>query len=178
MAEEALERGSDAVILFSGRTEHNCRMDRTWIADPQESDAVARLLCEFRDWWGYSEPSDAEMVARVSRLAGSGESEFVLAGAHEEPVGVCQLRYRFGIWLGAPDCWLEDLFVREPARGRGVGRSLAQAAIARARERGCRRIELDANEANRAALALYEGLGFSAWVDSVNGRNLLMRLRL
>jgi ribosomal protein S18 acetylase RimI-like enzyme len=31
----------------------------------------------------------------------------------------------------------------------------------RARERGCRRIELDSNEANAAALELYEGLGFS-----------------
>lgn len=153
-------------------------MERTWIAAPEESPVAARLLCEFRDWWGYTEPTDAEMAARVERLARTGESEFVLAGPPGEPVGVCQLRYRFGVWLGAPDCWLEDLFVRESARGRGVGRSLAHAAIERARDRGCRRIELDANEANKAALALYEGLGFSAWVDSVNGRNLLMRLRL
>jgi ribosomal protein S18 acetylase RimI-like enzyme len=68
--------------------------------------------------------------------------------------------------------------VREPARGGGVGRALAQAAIARARERGCRRIELDVNEDNPAALALYEGLGFSAWVDRAGGRNLLMRLHV
>jgi ribosomal protein S18 acetylase RimI-like enzyme len=153
-------------------------MERTWIAAEHQSAAVAGLLCEFRDWWGYGEPSDAEMAARVERLVCSGESEFVLAGTPEDPVGVCQLRYRFGVWLGAPDCWLEDLFVRESARGRGVGRSLALAAIERARERGCRRIELDANEANGAALALYEGLGFSAWVESASGRNLLMRLRL
>ncbi len=31
----------------------------------------------------------------------------------------------------------------------------------RARERGCRRIELDVNEDNAAALALYEGCGFT-----------------
>ena len=91
---------------------------------------------------------------------------------------MCQLRYRFGVWLGTPDCWLEDLFVRESARGRGMGRALAEAAIARARERGCRRIELDVNDANPAALALYEALGFSAWVERAGGQNLLMRLRL
>jgi ribosomal protein S18 acetylase RimI-like enzyme len=153
-------------------------VERTWIAGVDESHAVARLLCEFRDWWGYAEPSDAEMAARVERLARSGESEFVLAGPRDDPLGVCQLRYRFGVWLGAPDCFLEDLFVREGARGRGVGRALASAAIARARERGCRRIELDANEANTAAVALYEGLGFSAWAERASGRNLLMRLRL
>ena len=68
--------------------------------------------------------------------------------------------------------------MRAGARGRGVGRLLAEAAVARARERGCRRIELDANEANAAARGLYEQLGFSAWVESAGGRNLLMRKRL
>jgi ribosomal protein S18 acetylase RimI-like enzyme len=153
-------------------------VDGAWIAAEHESGVAAGLLCEFRDWLGYAEPSDAEMAARVDGLVRSGDAEFLLAGNREAPVGVCQLRYRFGLWLGAPDCFLEDLFVREPARGAGVGRALADAAIVRARERGCRRIELDVNDANPAALALYEALGFSAWVESAGGRNLLMRLRL
>ena len=153
-------------------------MHEVWIADRHESPAVAGLLCEFRDWWGYGEPTDAEMAARVGRLMRDGESEFLLAGERGRPAGVCQLRYRFGVWLGAYDCWLEDLFVSDPARGRGLGRALAQAEIARARERGCRRIELDVNEANPAAIALYEGLGFSARFDAASARNLLMRLRL
>jgi ribosomal protein S18 acetylase RimI-like enzyme len=153
-------------------------MHEVWIASVHETAAVAGLLGEFRDWWGYGEPTDDEMRARVEHVMRGGESEFLLAGERARPAGVCQLRYRFGVWLGGPDCWLEDLLVREPARGRGLGRALAEAAIARARERECRRIELDVNEANPAAMALYEGLGFSARVDRAGGRNLLMRLRL
>ena len=147
------------------------------LAGASDVPAVAALMCEFRDWWGYEEPSDSEMAARVRRLVENGGAEFLLAG-EREPAGVCQLRYRFGLWLGTPDCFLEDLFVREEDRGRGLGRALAEAAIARARERGCRRIELDVNDANPAALALYEALGFSAWIERAGGRNLLMRLRL
>ena len=49
------------------------------------------------------------------------------------------------------------------------------AAIERATERGCRRVELDVNENNEAALALYEKLDFSSWSDELNGHNLLMR---
>jgi ribosomal protein S18 acetylase RimI-like enzyme len=160
------------------RTNDNRDMPSIRTARLEDSPAVAGLLCEFRDWWGYGEPSDHEMHERVKRLIARAEAGFLLAEDGGATVGVCQLRYRYGVWLGAPDCWLEDLFVRESARGAGVGRALAQAAIACAREHGCRRIELDVNEANPAALALYEGLGFSAWVDSAGGRNLLMRLRL
>ena len=59
-----------------------------------------------------------------------------------------------------------------------MGRALMEAAFERARERGCRRMELDVNEANPAALALYDSLGFSSWSDPPGGRNLLMRRRL
>jgi ribosomal protein S18 acetylase RimI-like enzyme len=53
-----------------------------------------------------------------------------------------------------------------------------EAAFDRARKRGCARIELDVNEANPAAMALYESLGFESWSDPPGGRNLLMRRRL
>jgi ribosomal protein S18 acetylase RimI-like enzyme len=49
--------------------------------------------------------------------------------------------------------------VREGARRAGLGRALVQAAVDRARDRGCRRIELDVNEDNAAALALYQSCG-------------------
>jgi ribosomal protein S18 acetylase RimI-like enzyme len=92
---------------------------------------------------------------------------------------VCQLRYRFSVWMAADDCWLEDLFVAEPARGRGLGRAVAAAAVERARQRGARRIELDTNETNAAALALYESVGFSPRSKGGGeGRNLFMGRRL
>jgi ribosomal protein S18 acetylase RimI-like enzyme len=52
-----------------------------------------------------------------------------------------------------------------------------EAAVERARERGCRRIELDVSDENPAAWALYEGAGFSA-DHKPPGRNVLMGLRL
>jgi GNAT superfamily N-acetyltransferase len=144
------------------------------LATPADRAAVTALMTGFRDWWGYDSPSDESIARSVERLLGDPNTELLLAGE----LGVCQLRYRYGLWLEADDCWLEDLFIREEARGRGLGRELALAAIERARERGCGRIELDVNEANPAALALYEGLGFSALQDPPGGRALRMQLRL
>ena len=71
-----------------------------------------------------------------------------------------QTRFRLSVWTGAEDAWLEDLFVEESARGKGYGRALVEAAVERARSRGCDRIQLDVNQANVNALKLYESCGF------------------
>jgi GNAT superfamily N-acetyltransferase len=91
---------------------------------------------------------------------------------------VVALRYRHSLWQDAPDCNLEDLFVEDAARRHGLGAELVRAAISRARRRGCRRIELDVNDANAPAVALYERLGFSSFVPELGGHNRFMRLYL
>lgn len=153
---------------------------RAWLADPQEAEAVAGLLVEFRDWHGRDWPSANAFLASVERLIDQPQTQFVLATPDDDspPSGVCQLRYRHSVWTAADDCWLEDLFVREPARGLGVGEALVQAALESARERGCRRVELDVNEGNDPALALYGRLGFEISRKPPGGRDVLMRLAL
>ena len=90
-----------------------------------------------------------------------GDGEFLLGWVGEEPAGFVQLRWRWAIWTRALDGWIEDLFVSERCRRFGLGRALGEATIARARELGCVRLELDVDADNDAALALYRGLGFS-----------------
>jgi ribosomal protein S18 acetylase RimI-like enzyme len=70
------------------------------------------------------------------------------------------------------------VFVEADARGSGAGRALVEAALERARERGCARMELDADEANAPAVALYRSLGFDSWSDFARGNDLFMRRRL
>jgi GNAT superfamily N-acetyltransferase len=128
------------------------------IADTADAEVVARLMIEFRDWTGRPEPSAGGALASVRRLIEDPDAEFLLAG--DPPDAVCQLRYRHSVWTGSDDCELEDLFVRGAARGQGLGRLLVEAALERARARGCGRILLDTGQANEPALALYRSFGF------------------
>jgi ribosomal protein S18 acetylase RimI-like enzyme len=146
------------------------------LATREDAADVARLMISFRDWQGRDEPGDASIESSVDRLLADPNTDFLLAG--DPPTGVCQLRYRFSVWTGTDDCCLEDLFVAAGTRGSGVGRALAEAALGRARERGCARIVLDADEANSPAVELYRSLGFRSGSDLPGEHNLFMRLRL
>ena len=148
---------------------------RVWRAAPEEAPAVAALLAAFRDHLGYDQPDGGSMLASVERIIVRDDAEYLLAG-DGGPQGVAQVRYRWSVWWDAEDCWLEDLYVDADARGSGIGRALTQAVVDRAASRGCRRVELDVNSENPAALALYRSLGFET--GKTGGQDLLMRRRL
>lgn len=149
---------------------------RAWLAQPHEAEAIADLLVAFRDHMGSDWPSANAFLASVERLLEDPYTEYLLAAAEDgaPPSGVLQLRFRFSVWKAAPDAWIEDLFVAASARRAGLGDALVTLAIERAETRGARRIELDTNETNAGALALYERHGFSANSKGGAGRDLFL----
>src|SRR4051794_4718402 len=153
---------------------------RVWVAEPAEAERVGRLLVAFRNHLGLEWPSDNAFFAGVERLIETREARYLLGApsADAPAAGVAQLRFRYGLWWAAEDCLLEDLFVLESARGSGLGRALLELAVEQALERGCRRIELDVNDNNAAALALYRSLGFDNRDDRYGGGNLFFRKHL
>jgi ribosomal protein S18 acetylase RimI-like enzyme len=56
--------------------------------------------------------------------------------------------------------WIEDVVVDEAGRGQGVGTALTQAMVARARELGCRTVDLTSRPHREAANRLYRREGF------------------
>ena len=152
---------------------------RVWPPKAEDIEHVAALIAAFRSWWGKDEPTLEQIRATTAVLIDDPNTEYLLAapGDGAPPFGVCQLRYRMSVWTGADDCWLEDLYVEDAARGSGLGRALVNAAVERATARGCRRMELDVNEQNAAAIAFYESLGFTT-EPKPPGRTLFVARKL
>jgi len=68
-------------------------------------------------------------------------------------------------FLGRPGIFLEDLFVRPEARGRGAGRALLARLAAIAKERGCGRLEWAVLDWNESAIGFYRMLGATPMND-------------
>ena len=80
---------------------------------------------------------------------------FLIAELDDAPVGCAGLKR-----LDDDTAELRRVFVREGARGRGVGRALVAATLQAARDLGYTRIRLDTGSYLHAAQALFRASGF------------------
>lgn len=86
-------------------------------------------------------------------------AEAVIARLDGEAVGFALFFPNFSTFLGKPGIYLEDLFVREHVRGRGIGRALIAHLARVAVERGWGRVEWAVLDWNAPAIKFYRGLG-------------------
>lgn len=128
-------------------------------AGVEDAAAVARLLHDFNLEFSEPTPGVEALTETVRRLLDMGEMTVLLAG--EGPDGLALLRLRPALWSSGLEAYLQELYVVPELRGRGTGRTLLQAAIDLARERGATGIDLNTGETDTAARALYESMGFT-----------------
>jgi GNAT superfamily N-acetyltransferase len=86
-------------------------------------------------------------------------AEAVLAEEEAEPIGFALFFHTFSTFLARPGIYLEDLFVLDDHRGRGIGRALLAHLARLAVERGCGRLEWAVLNWNHEAIRFYERLG-------------------
>ncbi len=86
----------------------------------------------------------------------------LLAEFDGQAVGFALYFRNFSTFLGRPGLYLEDLFVRAPYRGRGIGRALLGQVADLARERGYGRMEWSVLDWNQPAIDFYRSLGAEA----------------
>jgi ribosomal protein S18 acetylase RimI-like enzyme len=106
------------------------------------------------------ELTDAELAlvdARLPLHRLDTAQTYLVAWDGDEPVGHAHISWE-STKLGAPE--IQDVFVPEELRGRGIGTELSQAAEALARKRGYDRTSISASVANEGALRLYRRLGY------------------
>jgi len=73
-------------------------------------------------------------------------------------IGFSHYLFQRSTWLLNPQCYLQDLYVAEADRGRGVGRALIAAVVGAANEAGAARVFWHTHETNAVARRLYDAV--------------------
>jgi ribosomal protein S18 acetylase RimI-like enzyme len=128
-------------------------------ATAADAPVIGRLLHDFNTEYEDPTPGPERLADRMNQLLAGGDTAVLLGGGG--PDGLAVLRFRPGIWSEALECYLAELYVVPDRRGHGLGRALMNAAIELARAHGADYMDLGTSEADVAARALYESLGFS-----------------
>lgn len=104
--------------------------------------------------------------ALASHLFGARPSaEAIVAEDEGQPVGFALFFPTYSTFRTKPGLYLEDLFVRESHRRRGIGRALLAEVRRIAESRGAGRLEWSVLEWNANAIAFYQRLGASVLPD-------------
>jgi GNAT superfamily N-acetyltransferase len=123
---------------------------------PADVPALLELIDALADYEHLPRPT-AEARARLSRdaLASPPRFQAFLAEMDGVVAGYAIFFETYSTFLALPTLYLEDLFVRPEARGRGAGAALFRACAREAVQRGCGRLEWQVLTWNELALEFY-----------------------
>ena len=133
-------------------------------ATHDDSKAIAVILRQL-GWFAYmKEESQDETEARVARhleLCAADDSHTVLVADNSDSaaIGYVSVHWLPYMMLLGSEGYISELFVLESERGKGIGRTLLEAVMERARRRGCVRLHLITGR-QRESYSIYKQLGW------------------
>lgn len=130
-----------------------------------DASLLERLLPEVRSFWAFERLSFDRVDVRVA-LATLLEDPALgcvfVAEQAGEIVGYTVLTFGYSLEHGGHDALVDELYLREALRGRGLGTQLLEQAAELCRQRGITRLHLEVDHTNPRAAKLYARLGFAA----------------
>ena len=114
-----------------------------------------------------NEPDAVEVTIEDIKNDGFGDYpkfEVFVAELNEELIGMALFYYRYSTWKGKT-LHLEDLIVRETARGKGIGKLLYNEVLKYAHQQKLKRVEWAVLNWNTPAVNFYENSGAVVFDD-------------
>ena len=138
-------------------------MSQSFTVRPAEPGDVELILQMIREMAAAEQRQGAVTVTRGALeryVFGERPIAQVFLGYWEgDPVAYLMVQNRFSSYAGDPILYVEDVFVRARAQGRGLGKKLMAFAASVARERGCGAMQWSVGDWNATALVFHDRLG-------------------
>lgn len=134
----------------------------------EEFERLLPLIAAYQRFYEVERIDTDRNRAFFRRFLAPSEDGLLLGARGEgELLGYACLYWHFSSLEACESVLMNDLYVEESARGRGVGRALIEASAAVARERGAAFVEWSTAPDNETAQRLYDSTGAerSEWLS-------------
>ena len=129
-------------------------------ATPADVPLILQLIRELAEYEKLAHEVRATEAQLHATLFGPQPAAEVVIAEHEgRAVGFAVFFATYSTWEAAPGLYLEDLFVRPEARGKGIGRELLEYLARLTVARGWARLEWRVLDWNEPSIAFYRKLG-------------------
>ncbi len=128
-------------------------------AQPADVPAILALIIELAEYERLShEVVATEELIHNTLFGPKNVAEVLIAEDREGIAGFALFFHNCSSFLGRSGIYLEDLFVRPPHRGKGIGKQLLKHLARIAKQRGCGRLEWSVLDWNEDAIRFYKSI--------------------
>ena len=135
-------------------------MNLLHLARPDDFDKLSPLVAAFHAHAGIAQSEEARRDALMPLLEGIPQGVAYLVGPRNAPVGYIVISFGYSVEMGGIDGFVDEFFIRDKVRGRGMGSEVLMTLLPALRDHGVKALHLEVDRENESAQRLYKRAGF------------------
>ena len=136
-------------------------MENLKIREAIEDDTqlILSLIKEIAEYENMSNEVIATGKTLRESIFENNRAEVVLVDLDNKTIGYAVYFYNFSTFIGRNGLYIEDIFIKKEARGKGIGKEIFKFLGKKAKKEGCKRIEWACLNWNEPSIKFYKSLG-------------------
>ena len=135
-------------------------MSTLQLARPDDLPKLEPLVAAYHAYEGIETTPETRANALMPLLQGTPHGVAYLIGPRVAPVGYIVISFGYSVELGGMDGFIDEFFIRERVRGRGMGSEVLLSLLPALEQHGIKALHLEVDRDNEAAQRLYQRAGF------------------
>ena len=128
-------------------------------ATEKDVDIIFNFINELAIYEKFENEVIATKELILETLFKNNKADVLIANYYGKPVGMALYFYTYSTFLGKIGIYLEDLYVKEKYRGKGIGKLLINNLAKICLDNGYGRLEWSVLDWNKPSIDFYESLG-------------------
>lgn len=135
-------------------------MNLLHLARTEDIDTLLPLVARFHEHHGIAQTEEKRRAAVLPLLEGIPHGMAYLIGPRKAPVGYIIISLGYSVELGGIEGFVDEFFIREKVRGRGMGSEVLMTLLPALKDYGIKALHLEVARENESAQRLYKRAGF------------------